>query len=95
LFFLNSDLCYTFDVDTKHQIWQYWAERLHTWGMSGIAAAFLEAAGPMRVLMAQVAYAIGPVFAAWFSPGTYQALVSLFEEDQQAEAFIRILREDM
>jgi len=93
VFISNSDLCYTFDVDNKHQIWQLWAAHLHSWGMSGIAAVFLEAAGPLRMIAAQAAYLGQPVVQSWFSPGTFDALLSLFEDDQQAESFISILRE--
>jgi hypothetical protein len=93
LFIPNSDLCYTFDVDTQHQIWQQWAERLHIWGMSGIAATFLEASGPFHIFAAQIVYLGQPVLKAWLQPETIQALLPLFEDEEGAESFINILRE--
>lgn len=81
-------------MDTQHQIWQYWAERLHHWGVGDIAATLLEATGPLRVFAAQLAYLGQPVLQPWLAPGTFQALVGLFENDQQAESFLSILRED-
>lgn len=77
----------------KHQIWQHWADRLHMWGISGFAVAFLEAAGPLRIFAAQMVYLGQPIMQTWFAPQTFQALLSIFEDDQQAESFISILRE--
>jgi len=54
--------------------WMIWAQFLQRWGVKEIAAALLEAGGPLNIFMAQLAYAGGPLFSSQ-QPSGWQALL--------------------
>jgi hypothetical protein len=65
-----------------------WAESLRRLKLDGLAAWFLEAAGPLTVLGAQVVYLTQP-----FAGGKQlSSLASMLEEDEETQAFARYLR---
>jgi len=86
-----SDLCYTYPVDDR-QIWQIWAEHLHRWGVDQLVATFLEAAGPLALLGAQIVYLGQPLLNPFVPESHIEALARILEEPGEAQAFIDFLR---
>jgi hypothetical protein len=80
-------------VETSRQIWQIWAQTLHRWGLQDFAASFLEAAGPLTLLGAQVVYFGQPFFHGLDRQGHLKALAGMLESTTETAAFITLLRE--
>ncbi len=74
-------------------MWPIWAQYLQRWGLAGIAAYFLEAAGPLTILGAQVLYLGQPFFNLAMPSKHLEALVQLFEDKNEAQTFAAFLRE--
>ena len=58
-------------MQKDRSFWPEWAHILHQWGLSEVAAALLEAAGPLNVFLAQVVFAGQPFLnrsTGWFCP---------------------------
>ncbi len=73
--------------------WSEWAKFLHRFGLTEMAAAFLEAAGPLSIFMAQLLYA-GQPFAGGSSTQRMEALVAMFEDPEERSSFAAFLREE-
>jgi hypothetical protein len=86
-------VCYTDTMTINRHIWRVWAENLHRWGVQGIVAAFLEAAGPMNVLGAQAVYLSQPLLSPLVSNDSIEALAALLEDKAQTHEFTTLLRE--
>jgi hypothetical protein len=80
-------------MDTNHHIWRVWAKALHRWGLQNLVASFLEAAGPLTLIGAQVVYVGQPILNDIVPDGHINALTSVLEDDGQREEFIACLRE--
>jgi hypothetical protein len=76
-----------------NHIWRIWANTLHRWGMENLAASILEAVGPLAVLGAQAVYLSQPILDGILPANHLQAMAHLFEDHDQRQAFIAILRE--
>ena len=75
--------------------WSEWAQILHQWGLREIAAELLEAAGPVHIMLAQVVYAGRPVLQGLLlDEERYEALASLFEDQNATRSFAAYLREE-
>jgi hypothetical protein len=68
--------------------WSKWAESLRRLKLDGLAAWFLEAAGPLTVLGAQAVYMTQPFLGG----KQLSSLASMLEEDEETQAFARYLR---
>ena len=68
--------------------WSQWAESLRRLKLDGLAAWFLEAAGPLTVLGAQAVYLTQPFLGG----KKLGSLASMLEEDEETQAFARYLR---
>ena len=68
--------------------WSKWAESLRRLKLDGLAAWFLEAAGPLTVLGAQAIYMTQP----FLGEKKLDSFASMLEEDEQTQAFARYLR---
>jgi len=79
---------------SDRHIWQVWADKLHRWGLSDWTASFLEAAGPLTMLGAQVIYMGQPLINNVVSNSNLEALATMLEEPQQTRDFVNFLRED-
>lgn len=80
-------------MQTDHTLWPKWARFLQHWGVDGIAAFLMEAGGPLTVLAAQVVYLGQPFLRQSDSEGHLQALVDLFEDQEEGQMFAAFLRE--
>jgi hypothetical protein len=74
--------------------WVIWAQFLQRWGVKEIAAALLDAGGPLNVIMAQLAYAGGPLFNS-HSATAWQAFAETLENPQQSRALAAYLRQEV
>jgi len=81
-------------MDSEQHIWRVWARTLHKWGVKDWAASFLEAAGPLTLLGAQVVYIGQPVLGLVFPSHHLDALARILEQPDQTRAFAAYLRED-
>jgi hypothetical protein len=70
------------------QIWQTWARTVHRWGVDHLVASFLEAAGPLTILAAQLIY-IGQPF---FQTDRLGALANLLEDPGNTRIFLEMLK---
>ena len=68
--------------------WSQWAESLRRLKLDGLAAWFLEAAGPLTVLGAQAVYMTQPFLGG----KQLHSLATMLEEDEETQAFARYLR---
>jgi hypothetical protein len=81
-------------MDTNHHIWRVWANALHRWGLQNLVASFLEAAGPLSLIGAQVIYIGQPILSGIVPAGHLDALTNVLEDDGQREEFVVYLREE-
>ena len=81
-------------MTSEQQIWQAWARTIHQWGLTNLVAAFLESAGPIALLGAQLVYISQPILQPVARPGRLQALAGLLEDPQQTRAFLDLLEEE-
>ena len=78
----------------KRALWSKWAQHLQRWGIDEPVAVFMESAGPLTILFAQVIY-VGQPFLDWAMPNErWEALASLLESREERRSFIRFLREE-
>jgi len=81
-------------MTSDQQIWQSWARTIHRWGIENLVAAFLEAAGPLTTIGAQIIYLSQPYLKSIIQPEQLLALSSMLDEPQQTRKFIHYLREE-
>jgi len=74
-------------------LWHTWARILHRWGMQDIAAALLDASGPLNVLMAQLIYLSQPMLGLFLSRDHLDAFASMLEDTVETHEFTTYLRE--
>ena len=89
------DLCYTVVMNTDQHIWWDWARILQRWGMDEWAASFLEAAGPLTVLGAQLVYVGQPLLGSVLPEDHLDALARTLEDSSHTRDFVTFLREAM
>lgn len=78
----------------EHSFWSGWARFLQRWGLRGPAAALLEAAGPLTVLLSQTIYLAHPFLRSSLQEGEWEALAALFEDQQESRGFAAFLRKE-
>ena len=81
-------------MDTNHHIWRAWANALHRWGLQNLVASFLEAAGPLTLIGAQVVYVGQPILNSIVPDDHLDAVTRVLEDDGQREEFIAYLLEE-
>lgn len=74
---------------------QSWASRLQHWRVHQLAAALLEASGPLRLVGAQLVYLGQPVLGGFVADEQLNLLAEMLEEPSRTNAFIRCLREEV
>ena len=80
-------------MENHQHIWQVWADALHRWGVSEMVATFLEAAGPLNLLGAQVVYFGQPLLNQVLPEGHLDVLADVLEDPQNVRAFTSFLRQ--
>lgn len=75
-------------------VMQSWAARLKQWQVHQVAATVLEAAGPLKIIGAQLVFIGQPLFSGLLSGKQLDTLAGLLEEPDKTRQFIQILRED-
>jgi hypothetical protein len=87
------DLCYTVAMNDDQYIWWKWARILQRWGVKEWVAAFLEAAGPLTILGAQLVYLGQPVLDNAVPEDDLNALTRILEDTHRTREFVTYLRE--
>ena len=81
------------DMQQSREKWIRWVESLDKWGLRGLTAWVLEAAGPLSVLGAQVVYLGQPFLRSIVSDDGLSALAHMLEDRDEKQAFVSFLRE--
>jgi len=68
--------------------------KLHSWGMAGLAASFIETAGPLAFLGAQALYFAGPALTSFAPEDDVTALAHLLEDPVALQALAHSLAEE-
>jgi hypothetical protein len=76
----------------ERSFWSSWAQFLQRWGVSEPVAAFLEALGPLSIVLAQFVYIGEPLLGR--SPANFRALAQMLEDREEARRFAAFLREE-
>ena len=82
-------------MDKNHHIWRIWVKALHRWGVEDLVASFLEAAGPLTIIGAQLIYVGQPVLNGLIPSTHLSALTGMLEDDQQRDAFVGYIRKEV
>jgi hypothetical protein len=80
-------------MEGERAFWSLWARKLQRWGIDQFAALLLDAAGPLKVLLAQVIVAGSPFFISRNNQ-EWQALEHLLEDPQESSSFASFLRQE-
>ena len=80
-------------MQNDEQIWHSWAQTLHRWGLTDWAASFLEAAGPLTLIGAQLIYIGQPLLNQAIDRERLTSLANMLENSDQTRAFASYLRE--
>jgi hypothetical protein len=72
---------------------QVWANRLKHLGVGEVAAALLEATGPLNLVGAQLIYLSQPLLGNLLDSEHLDALATLLEDSDETQAFVSYLRE--
>lgn len=81
-------------MQKERSFWPEWAHLLQQSGLAEIVAALLSAAGPLNLLLAQLLHAGRPFLGQSFSTERYNALVNLFENQEESRSFAAFIREE-
>lgn len=92
--FKERDLSATILQPEDTAVMHSWAARLQQWRVHQVAAALLEAAGPLKIIGAQLVFIGQPLFTGLFSGKQLETLAGMLEEPDKTEKFIQFLRED-
>ena len=79
----------------QQSLMQSWASRLQQWQVHQLAAAMLEASGPLKLVGAQLVYLGQPLLGGLVANEQLDALAHMLEEPAQTQNFIRYLREEV
>jgi hypothetical protein len=84
-------VCYTDDMPER-AIWSSWAQFLQRWGVSEPVATFLDALGPLSIILAQLIYLGEPLLGR--SPLHTRSLAHMLEDQERVRQFSAYLREE-
>lgn len=89
------ELCYTLSMNNNNlHIWRTWARSMYRWGVNDIVASFLEAAGPLTLLGAQIIYILHPLAVNQRFNNSLSVLADMLEKSEDTQVFINLLREE-
>jgi hypothetical protein len=81
-------------MQKDRSFWPDWAHFLHQWGLTELAAALLESAGPLNVILAQLVFAGRPLLGQVVPEERIKALAGLFEDQEESRSFAAFIREE-
>jgi hypothetical protein len=81
-------------MQKDRSFWPEWARILQQYGLTELAAALLEAAGPLNVFFAQVVFIGQPFLNQVVPEERLMALASLFEDQEETRSFAAFIREE-
>lgn len=81
-------------MQKDRSFWLDWAHFLQQWGLTELAAALLESAGPLNVILAQLVYAGRPLLGQVVPDERINALAGLFEDQEESRSFAAFIREE-
>ena len=70
-----------------------WIQALYKLRLQNLAAAFLEALGPVNMLGAQLVYLTQPILSPFISQELSQDFARILEDPSETENFIKALRD--
>jgi hypothetical protein len=70
-----------------------WIQVLYKLRLQNLAAAFLEALGPVNLLGAQLVYLSQPILSPFISQEQSQDFARILEDPSQTEEFVKALRD--
>ncbi len=73
-------------------VWGEWDQFLQRWKVKDFAAAFIDAAGPMNIILAQMLHFAGPFVNILNPQNRWASLADTLEDQQQSRAFAAFLR---
>jgi hypothetical protein len=79
-------------MQNEPEIIQKWVFSLKRWGYDRLTASFLESAGSMTILIAQLIYFTQPLLNTFFSEEHLTVLANLLEEPARVKSFASLLR---
>jgi hypothetical protein len=81
-------------MQKEHSFWPEWAHFLQHTGLAEIAASLLCSAGSLTMFLAQVLYAGRPFLGQAGSSERFDALIRLFEDQEESRSFAAFIREE-
>jgi hypothetical protein len=81
-------------MQKERSFWPEWARLLQQSGLAEFAAALLASAGPLNILVAQILYAGRPFLGQSLTTDRFNALVNLFEDQEEGRLFAAFIREE-
>jgi hypothetical protein len=80
-------------MDKNHHIWRIWGKTLHRWGLNDLLASFVEAAGPLSIIGAQLIYISQPILDGIVPDQHLTEITIVLENDDRRAEFVNYLRE--
>jgi len=80
-------------MDENQHIWISWARNLQRWGIKEGVASFLDMAGSLSVLFAQLIYLSQPMLSGAISSHSLHAIARVLENPADRREFVSFLRE--
>ena len=80
-------------MHADQRIWRIWANFLQHWCIDDWIVWFLESAGLLTIIGAQIIYISQPILRNTFPEGHLDAMASLLEDKKKSQAFVSYLRE--
>jgi hypothetical protein len=81
-------------MQKDRSFWPEWAHLLQQSGLAEIAASLLYSAGPLNMFLAQLLYAGKPLLGNALSGERFDALVKIFENQEESRSFAAFIREE-
>jgi hypothetical protein len=78
----------------SQKTWSTWAQKLQHWGIREPVASFIEAAGPLSILAAQLVYFGQPFISRLMSFEDSTELALMLENRKERQSFVSFLREE-
>lgn len=80
-------------MQPERGFWEQWANFLHRKNLDSLSIFLLDAGAPLTIIASQLAYLVQPFFRQSLSSDQWEALMNLFEDHQEGQAFAIFLRE--